>query len=158
MALSQINDPRYNREVSCYRGLSNFQETLEVMMEDTQGWVVDVMKELMTSKDSWTTVKRGWRLAMHMRNWTTISTLPIQSLYTPATHQFNPLLLTHPESSELLPCSHHAPGDQWRCLSSKMLTLPAATSLGPTDAGSRAHGVSVPKEEEQEMHHMWQYP
>ena len=48
MALSQINDPRYNGEVNCYRGLSDLQDTLEVMMKDAQGWVMEVMKELVT--------------------------------------------------------------------------------------------------------------
>ena len=48
MALAQINDPKYLGEVNRYRGLSDLQDTLEVLMKDTQGRVMEVMKELIT--------------------------------------------------------------------------------------------------------------
>ena len=48
MALSQINDPRYHGEVNFFRGLSDLQDTLERMMKDTQRWVMEVMKEIVT--------------------------------------------------------------------------------------------------------------
>ena len=48
MALSQINNPRYIEEIHHFRGLSNLQETLETMMKDTQGCLMEVMKELVT--------------------------------------------------------------------------------------------------------------
>ena len=50
MALTQINNPKYHGEVNHYRGLSNLQSTLERLMKDVQGWVMEVMKELMTVK------------------------------------------------------------------------------------------------------------
>ena len=48
MALAQINDPKYHGEVNRYRGLSNLQDTLERLMRDAQGRVMEVMKELVT--------------------------------------------------------------------------------------------------------------
>ena len=48
MALAQINDPKYHGEVNRYRGLSDLQETLERLMKDAQGRVMEVMKELIT--------------------------------------------------------------------------------------------------------------
>ena len=48
MVLTQINDPEYHREVNCYRGLSDLQDTLERLMRDAQGQVIEVMKELVT--------------------------------------------------------------------------------------------------------------
>ena len=50
MALAQINKPKYHGEVNQFRGLSNLQDTLERLMKDTQGWVMEVMKELVTVK------------------------------------------------------------------------------------------------------------
>ena len=48
MALAQINDPKYHGEVNHYRGLSKLQDTPERLMKDAQGWVMEVMKELVT--------------------------------------------------------------------------------------------------------------
>ena len=48
MALAQINDPKYHGEVNHYRGLSNLQDTLERLMREAQGWVMEVMKELVS--------------------------------------------------------------------------------------------------------------
>ena len=48
MALTQINDPKYHGEVNCFRGLSDLQDTLERLMKDTQGRVMEIMKELVT--------------------------------------------------------------------------------------------------------------
>ena len=45
-ALAQINDPKYHGEINRYRGLSNLQDTLEKLMRDAQGRVMEVMKEL----------------------------------------------------------------------------------------------------------------
>ena len=46
MALAQINDPKYHGEVNRYRGLSDLQDTLERLMREAQGRVMEVMKEL----------------------------------------------------------------------------------------------------------------
>ena len=46
MALAQLNDPTYYGEVNHYRGLSNLQDTLERLMREAQGHVMEVMKEL----------------------------------------------------------------------------------------------------------------
>ena len=46
MALTQINDPKYHGEVNRYRGLSDLQETLDRLMKEAQGRVMEVMKEL----------------------------------------------------------------------------------------------------------------
>ena len=46
MGLALINNPKYHGEVNCFRGLSDLQETLERLMKDAQGWVMEVMKEL----------------------------------------------------------------------------------------------------------------
>ena len=48
MVLAQINDPKYHGEINCYRGLSELQVTLEMLMKDAQRWVMEVMKELVT--------------------------------------------------------------------------------------------------------------
>ena len=48
MALAQINDPKYHGEINRYRGLSDLQDTLERLMKDAQGRVMEVMKELVT--------------------------------------------------------------------------------------------------------------
>ena len=48
MALAQINNPKYHGEVNRYRGLSDLQDTLERLMREAQGWVMEVMKELVT--------------------------------------------------------------------------------------------------------------
>ena len=48
MVLAQINDPKYHGEVNHYRGLSDLQDTLERLMRDTQGRVMEVMKKLVT--------------------------------------------------------------------------------------------------------------
>ena len=48
MVLTQINDPKFYGEVNCYRGLSDLQDMLERLMKDTQGRVMEVMKELVT--------------------------------------------------------------------------------------------------------------
>ena len=48
MALAQINDSKYLGEVNRYRGLSDLQDTLERLMKDAQGRVMEVMKELIT--------------------------------------------------------------------------------------------------------------
>ena len=48
MALAQINNPKYLGEVNRYRGLSDLQDTLERLMKDAQGRVMEVMKELIT--------------------------------------------------------------------------------------------------------------
>ena len=48
MALAQINDPKYHGEVNRYRGLSDLQDTLEKLMKEAQGRVMEVMKELIT--------------------------------------------------------------------------------------------------------------
>ena len=47
MVLAQINDPEDHGEVNCYRGLSYLQDTLERLMREAQGQVMEVMKELM---------------------------------------------------------------------------------------------------------------
>ena len=46
MVLAQINDPKYHGEVNRYRGLSDLQDTLEKLMKEAQGRVMEVMKEL----------------------------------------------------------------------------------------------------------------
>ena len=46
IALTQINNPKYHGEVNCYRGLSALQDTLEKLMRDAQGQVMEIMKEL----------------------------------------------------------------------------------------------------------------
>ena len=46
MALMQINNPKYYGEVNRFRGLSDLQDTLERLMKDAQGRVMEVMKEL----------------------------------------------------------------------------------------------------------------
>ena len=46
MVLAQINNLKFHGEVTCYRGLSDLQDTLEKLMRDTQGRVMEVMKEL----------------------------------------------------------------------------------------------------------------
>ena len=51
MVLSQINNPKYHGEINHYRGLSNLQDTLERLMKDAQGQVMEVMKELMTIEE-----------------------------------------------------------------------------------------------------------
>ena len=48
MALAQINNPKYHREVNRFRGLSDLQDTLERLMREAQGRVMEVMKELVT--------------------------------------------------------------------------------------------------------------
>ena len=48
MVLAQINDPKYHGEINRYRGLSDLQDTLEKLMKDAQGRVMEVMKELIT--------------------------------------------------------------------------------------------------------------
>ena len=48
MALAQINDPKYHGKVNHYRGLSDLQETLERLMKEAQGHVMEVMKELVS--------------------------------------------------------------------------------------------------------------
>ena len=48
MALAQINDPKYHGEVNHFRGLSDLQDTVERLMKDAQGRVMEVMKELVT--------------------------------------------------------------------------------------------------------------
>ena len=48
MMLTQNNNPKYHGEVNHYRGLSNLQDTLERLMKDAQGQVMEVMKKLMT--------------------------------------------------------------------------------------------------------------
>ena len=63
MALSQIDNPRYNREVNHYRGLSDLQETLEVMMKDAQGQVMEVMKELVTVQGQLVLCKKGLEIS-----------------------------------------------------------------------------------------------
>ena len=46
MALAQMNDPKFHGEISRYRGLSDLHDTLEKLMRDAQGRVMEVMKEL----------------------------------------------------------------------------------------------------------------
>ena len=46
MVLAQIKDPKYHGEVNPFRGLRNLQDTLERLMKDAQGRVMEVMKEL----------------------------------------------------------------------------------------------------------------
>ena len=46
MALAQMNDPKFHGEINCYRGLSGLHDTLEKLMRDAQGRVMEVMKEL----------------------------------------------------------------------------------------------------------------
>ena len=46
MALGQVNDPKYHGEINHYRGLSDLQDTLEKLMREAQGRVMEVMKEL----------------------------------------------------------------------------------------------------------------
>ena len=46
MALPQINNPKYHGEVNRYRSLSDLQDTLERLMKEAQGRVMEVMKEL----------------------------------------------------------------------------------------------------------------
>ena len=48
MALAQVNDPKYHGEINRYRGLSDLQDTLERLMREAQGRVMEVMKELVT--------------------------------------------------------------------------------------------------------------
>ena len=48
MALAQINDPKCHGEINHYRGLSDLQDTLERLMREAQGHVMEVMKELVT--------------------------------------------------------------------------------------------------------------
>ena len=48
MALAQVNDPKYHGEVNRYRDLSDLQDTLEKLMREAQGQVMEVMKELVT--------------------------------------------------------------------------------------------------------------
>ena len=50
MVLAQINDPKCHGEVNRFRGLSDLQDTLERLTKDTQGRVMEVMKELVTVK------------------------------------------------------------------------------------------------------------
>ena len=46
MALAQMNDPKFHGEINRYRGLSDLHNTLEKLMRDAQGRVMEVMKEL----------------------------------------------------------------------------------------------------------------
>ena len=46
MALAQMNDPKFHGEINHYRGLSDLHDTLEKLMKDAQGRVMEVMKEL----------------------------------------------------------------------------------------------------------------
>ena len=48
MVLTQINDPKYHGEINHFRGLGNLQVTLERLMKDAQGQVMETMKKLVT--------------------------------------------------------------------------------------------------------------
>ena len=93
--LAQINDPKYHGEVNRYRGLSDLQDTLERLMKEAQGRVMEVMKELVNVEVQLNLCKRGWRSATCMRNWIASTALSTQSLYTLATPRSTPPLLKH---------------------------------------------------------------
>ena len=65
MALAQINDPKYHGEVNHFRGLSDLQDTLERLMKDTQGWVMEVMKELVTMEAQLNLCKKRLEISCH---------------------------------------------------------------------------------------------
>ena len=63
MVLAQINDPKYHGEVNRFRGLSDLQDTLERLMKDTQGRVMEVMKELVTVEGQLNLCKKRWEIS-----------------------------------------------------------------------------------------------
>ena len=87
MALTQINDPKYHGEINRYRGLSDLQDTLERLMKDAQGWVMEVMKELVTIEGQLNLCKKRLEISdMYEeldRHFCLANPVPIQSRDTP---------------------------------------------------------------------------
>ena len=87
MVLTQINNPKYHSDVNHFKGLSNLKDTLEKLMKEAQGWVMEVMKELVTIEAQLNLCKKR---------------LEISNVYEELDHQYclaNPVPI----------CPHHAP-------------------------------------------------
>ena len=95
MALAQINNPKYNGEVNRFRGLRNLQDTLERLMKDAQGRVMEVMKELVNIEAQLNLCKKRLEISDAYeeldRHYRLVNPVP----YTLVTPPSNPPLLKH---------------------------------------------------------------
>ena len=87
MVLAQINDPKYHGEVNRYRGLSDLQDTLERLMKDAQGRVMEVMKELVNVEVQLTLCKKRLEISDAYeemdRQYRLVNPVPIRPRHAP---------------------------------------------------------------------------
>ena len=87
MALAQINDPKYHGEVNRYRDLSDLQDTLERLMREAQGRVMEVMKELVSMEAQLNLCKKRLEISDVYeeldRHYRLVNPVPIRPHHTP---------------------------------------------------------------------------
>ena len=139
MALTQINNPKYNGEINCFRGLSDLQDTLERLMRDTQGQVMEVMKELVTVQGQLDLCKKRLEISNSDKELNHHFRLANPVLTCPQHSPVRSPSLRHPVLSGQSPHSHLALEEWWRCPSSTTMT-PTAVAL-PDATGARWWGM-----------------
>ena len=125
MALAQMNDPKFHGEINCYRGLSDLHDTLEKLMRDAQGRVMEVMKELVVVDGQLDLCKKRLEISNAYEE---LDRYFRQAMPIPLRPRRSPIqspLRKHQESLGLLCHSLHVLGELWRCLSSIAMTRTA---------------------------------